>query len=499
LSQLSPADEVLDLVSTPIRLTLYPDFPGEFPAGVRQSDDSFTHVERRAINSIVRPITGPEYCVALGVTLILPIAVFLLNPLSTLETSWGTLLLYLGLFLCSALIGNTIIQLFQYWNALQLLLKSVFQHRLGRSFSLVAPFVREPLHDQVSRTPHDVLRLAACAAQFDDLVRTARQLERFKLVGSASASELDRDREALRSARRKAITSSNLRNIFEATRAEEQLGRRLIAATRRVTRVLQWAWDGMPSDQPERLQASRTEPRRVGSGPASRRAVARTDPHFPNLPLPPADLSQPPAYRNTALAAAVSLEPADEHSKSETQLSALESEPIRSVVPEMSSHSVVGSDSPSAALAPEAWRYEKDERRWVKHAEAFAATVVALLINRHVRQLDYFVYTLLTGALLLMLAALSYPFEPHRLLLTWIWGLVLIAAGAGIWIYIELDRNSLLSLIARTNPGELTFNRQFALRIITWCIVPLTAAAATQYPALANTLARVIAPFSGAH
>jgi hypothetical protein len=503
LSQLSPADEVLDLVSTPIRLALYPDFPGDPQAVPRQSDDSFTHVERRAINSIVRPITGPEYCVALGVALLLPIAIFSLHPLSTLETSSGTWLLYMGLFLCSSLIGNTIVQLFQYWNALQFLLKSVFQHRLGRSFSLVAPFVREPLHDQVSRTPHDVLRLAACASQFDDLVRTARHLDRFKLVGSDSEAKRDEQREVLNHARRRAVATSNLRNIGEATRAEEELGRQLIAATRRVTRVLQWAWDGMSLDDAEPSVSEPMQTSRYSSGPAPRGQSARTEARVPSLPKLPVDLTRtiPSAHVGIAVAVAVAHDRLDEPGQIRPEVNArvLESEPVESLVPEAPRHSIVGSDSPSAALAPEAWRYEKNERRWVKNAEAFAATVVALLINRHVRQLDYFVYTLLTSALLLMLGALSYPFEPHRLLLTWIWGLILAAAAAGIWIYIELDRNSLLSRIARTNPGELTLNRQFVLRVVTWGIVPLTAAAATQYPALANTLARIIAPFTATH
>lgn len=504
LSQLSPPDEVLDLVSTPIRLTLYPDFPGDPTAKPKQSDDSFTHVERRAINSIVRPITGPEYCGALAITLVVPFGIFWLNPLSTLEISWGTRLLYLGLFLCSALIGNTIIQLFQYWNALHLLLKSVFQHRLGRSFSLVAPFVREPLHDQVSRTPHDVLRLAACATQFDDLVRTARRLERFRLVGSTSEAELEEVRDDLRRARREAIATSNLRDIAGATRAEERLGRQLIEATRRVTRLLHRAWDGTLAGDSGRPDGSGgVASKRLSSGPTTKRAAELTDPSIPDLPLPPSDLlgsvpSPGPQFRDAV--ASASAGPRHQSSARRIAQSALPSPQIGSIVPKGTAHSALApAEAPSEAFAPEAWRYEKNERRWVTNAESFAATVVALLINRHVRQLDYFVYTLLASALLLMGAALSYPFEPHRLLLTWIWGLVLTAAISGLWIYIELDRNSLLSRIARTNPGELTLNRELALRVVAWGIVPLTAAAATQYPALANTLARLITPFGAAH
>ena len=61
-----------------------------------------------------------------------------------------------------------------------------------------------------------------------------------KVVGNNSPAELERDRKLLSLARRTAIATSNLKNIDDATRAAEQLGRQLIAATRRVTRLLQW-------------------------------------------------------------------------------------------------------------------------------------------------------------------------------------------------------------------------------------------------------------------
>ncbi len=41
--------------------------------------------------------------------------------------------------------------------------------------------------------------------------------------------------------------------------------------------------------------------------------------------------------------------------------------------------------------------YPKDIATWINDVEAFAATLVALLINRHVRQLQYFVYPLLVS------------------------------------------------------------------------------------------------------
>jgi hypothetical protein len=44
------------------------------------------------------------------------------------------------------------------------------------------------------------------------------------------------------------------------------------------------------------------------------------------------------------------------------------------------------------ALTPVAKRFSTDELAWLRRAQGFVATVVALLVNRHVRQFRVFVY-----------------------------------------------------------------------------------------------------------
>jgi hypothetical protein len=59
-------------------------------------------------------------------------------------------------------------------------------------------------------------------------------------------------------------------------------------------------------------------------------------------------------------------------------------------------------------------------------------------------------------------------------------------------------RNALLSRIAGTTPGHLTFNGTLALRVFAWGVVPLLGVAAAQYPTLANTLFHWLEPFTRA-
>jgi hypothetical protein len=150
------------------------------------------------------------------------------------------------------------------------------------------------------------------------------------------------------------------------------------------------------------------------------------------------------------------------------------------------------------ALSAVAAHYSAAEFRWLRECEAFVATVVALLITRHVRQFQHFMYTLTGSAFLLLLAVSSYPFEPHRLLLTFIWIVVGSVALIGIVVYIELDRNALISRLAGTAAGHMTLDAAFAIRIVAWVIVPLLSVAAAQYPDLANALFTAVEPFARA-
>ncbi len=414
ISLISPPDRVADLVSTPIRVVLYPHHSAE-----READQSFTRVERSCLNSVLRPVTGPSYVLALAVVAFFPCLLFSLKPVATVERQLTTDLLTAGLALSAYLIGNTLVQLVQYWLALELLLKNILQHRLGRAFQRVAPFVRETVDEQVARPPHDLLRFAAATEQLEDLTRAGGQLGDQGLA-APQRRELARHAEALRALRIEAISASTQRDLARAAKCEAALGSAVVSAASVVMQLLVDAW---------------------------------------NLELRP---GEPPAGAS---------KPAPD--------GAPKPDPKRD-----------GSDS----LAAVAWRYSAVELDWLRKAEAFTATVVALLLNRHVRQFQQFIQTLTLCALGLLLVVLVYPFEPHRLLLSVAMGAVLAVVLVGFWIYAELDRNTLISHIAGSEPGKLTFNAAFIGRVVAWAVVPLLLIAAAQYPDFANAVFRVADP-----
>jgi len=429
MSLISPPDGVLDLVSTPIRFLL--GAPASAHRGANR-DDGLAAVERRVINAIWRPSTGAGYCTTLIVLTLVPLVLLRLKPPSTLESERGTVLLAYGMGLSSVLVGATLLQLLEYWSALRTLLRRVMEHRLSRAFANVEHFVREPLEDQVSRSPHDLLRLARTAQEFGELAGLAR---RWGPVCEfpAERTRLETDAAELREMRQHALLASvrspplhglrhyrSLRAAGSARKAESALGKKLIETAQRVSCLLERAWSG----------------RLAGN---------------------------PPAALETATAPAGRRDPSDDD-----------------------------------ALSPVEASFSAAEVDWLRRAQVCTATTVAILINRYVRQFRYFAYTLHGCALLLLVTYASYPFEPHRLMMTIVCAVVASVVVVTLGVFLELDRNTLISHIAATRPGQVTVNGALALRVFAWAVIPLLGLAATQYPDVANALYQFVEPFARA-
>jgi len=427
LARLTPKGCAADLVSTPIEMLLYPKAPDATKAGTSsESEGGYASMERDLVNSILRPSTGPQYALALVATASFPFVAFLTKPPSTLETCLGTFLLMAGVSLCTCLVVATLIQLFQYWIALQKLLKRSMEHPLGDAFRRIEPFAQDSLEQQVSRTPDDLLRLTACAERFGLLAAASESFGSGAFFDALAGLRTEAAKLSEKS--RLSLSQSNSRDLAVRAQNEEELGQALVLAGRSLSLLLCSSRTGALKTGGEQLAVP------VAPGPAG--TPTRAD----------------------------------------------------------SEDAAVPGD---AAWAVE-WRFTPREMAWLRRAQGLVATIVVLLVNRHIRQFRAFVYTLTACTLVLLAAISSYPFEPHRLLFTFAWALICGVVVAGLWIYIELDQNTFMSQVAGTTPGHLTLNFALAGRVVTWVVLPLLGVAATQYPALANTLFRVVEPFAHA-
>jgi hypothetical protein len=138
-----------------------------------------------------------------------------------------------------------------------------------------------------------------------------------------------------------------------------------------------------------------------------------------------------------------------------------------------------GEASPAAFYSPEV---PAQLRLWFRSAEEAIAIEVAGFINYIFLHL-WNLLTLGTLALLAMLFAVnSYPFQPQRLLgifLFLVVGTLVIVAAV---ILVRMNRNDLLSRIAKVEPGKLSFEWSLTHRLLIYAAIPILGLAVTLFP-----------------
>jgi len=125
---------------------------------------------------------------------------------------------------------------------------------------------------------------------------------------------------------------------------------------------------------------------------------------------------------------------------------------------------------------------------WRRTAEDYLATQVAGWAEWVVGHLRVLALFLLLSLLLTTLLLFSYPFQPQglvRLLFTLI---LLITVGAILFVLTQMSRNQVLSQIAGTPPGTITWDTGFVMNLITFGVVPLLALLGSALPGLRSFL-----------
>ena len=95
----------------------------------------------------------------------------------------------------------------------------------------------------------------------------------------------------------------------------------------------------------------------------------------------------------------------------------------------------------------------------------------------------------------MLLAVTSYPFQPRNEFLFFNWVVILSFIGTVFWIFVQMDRDTILSLLNDTKPGEVTFSRALVLRIVLYVAVPFLALLGAQFP---ESLRQILSLFTAA-
>jgi hypothetical protein len=126
--------------------------------------------------------------------------------------------------------------------------------------------------------------------------------------------------------------------------------------------------------------------------------------------------------------------------------------------------------------------FPSEVRVWLRAAEEFAAVQVVDYIEWVLQQLRSLALFLFVSMMLTIALISSYPFQGQSLIKL-IFLLVLLATvGALLYVMTALNRDPLLSAIARTDPGRLTWDRTFVVNAFAVAVVPLLTLISSELP-----------------
>jgi hypothetical protein len=137
-------------------------------------------------------------------------------------------------------------------------------------------------------------------------------------------------------------------------------------------------------------------------------------------------------------------------------------------------------------------------RLWLRGAEEYAASRMVEYVEWVIRHLRVLALFLLLSLLLTTLLVSSYPYQPQSLLRLILLLVLVGAVGSVIVVLVQMNRNEVLSRIARTEPGQITWNGTFILNLVTFGVVPLLTLLSSEFPGLRNALFAWVQPLVSA-
>jgi hypothetical protein len=135
------------------------------------------------------------------------------------------------------------------------------------------------------------------------------------------------------------------------------------------------------------------------------------------------------------------------------------------------------------------------EPAWVPLAEGFTATQFVVYLSQYFLQLRNMAWTVIISSSLLLIAATCYPFHPQQLLLYCLLALIAAAMGMVVYVFVQMNKDTVVSRISRTQPGKLSFDSGLIGSFMTYVLPAaglLTAQLSGSFRTILEPLLRVL-------
>ncbi|HLK68032.1 MAG TPA: hypothetical protein VKU19_31580 [Bryobacteraceae bacterium] len=124
--------------------------------------------------------------------------------------------------------------------------------------------------------------------------------------------------------------------------------------------------------------------------------------------------------------------------------------------------------------------------------EEFVANRYLAYLRYVLVQMNNLLALVIVGFILGIVALNSYPFQSRRLMDTAVIFMLLLLGSGVVAVFMQMDRNALLSRISKTRPGHL--DSGFFLRVASYGALPLVTVMASQFPSIGHFLFSWVQP-----
>lgn len=142
---------------------------------------------------------------------------------------------------------------------------------------------------------------------------------------------------------------------------------------------------------------------------------------------------------------------------------------------------------------------EASRQKLADQAEEFLVGRVLLFLSHIFPQMTNLASLSLASLLLMLLAVSSYPFQPHQLIVLFNWALIFAFVGVTLYMSVQMNRDTLLSNLNGTKPGELNWDRDFITRILLYVVIPILGFLGVQFPNTVGQIFSFLSPGAAGH
>ena len=152
------------------------------------------------------------------------------------------------------------------------------------------------------------------------------------------------------------------------------------------------------------------------------------------------------------------------------------------------------SQRPAKDASAPTCQWKTPRQKWLSSAEELAAVYVVDYIEWVFQYLRGLAAFLLVALVLMTVLTVAYPFQPASVVRTVFLLIIGVAVVTLVAVLVRMNRDPVLSSIAGTNAGEVTWDATFVLNLITFAAVPIITLLGSEFPALRGFLFSWVSP-----